>query len=150
MKAKNSTLSIRQLDKRMHSGNTEIPKEGWVRLIRKSLNISLAQLGKRLAISPQGVKKIEQNEAEGSITLNTLRNAGEALNLKLVYGFVPKAGSLEKMIENRARELAEKIVMRTSVTMKLEDQENSAERIREAITDMTADLKRELPRSLWD
>ena len=150
MKSKSNILVIRQLDNRMHSKNREVPKEGWLRLIRKSLNISLLQLGRRLSISPQGVKKIEQNEAEGSITLNTLRNAGEALNLKLVYGFIPKDGSLEKMIETRARELAKKIVMRTSVTMKLEGQENSDKRIREAITEMTEDLKRELPKSLWD
>lgn len=154
MKLKNSKLIIRQLDKRLRTlqplRDMERPQEGWVSIIRKTLNMSLRQLGERLSVSPQGMTKLEKNEAEGSITLNSLREAGDALNMKLVYGFVPKDGSLEKMIEKRAAELAHKIVMRTSTTMKLEGQENSNQRIREAIADMTEDLKREMPKSLWD
>ncbi len=126
--------------------NIGYPKEGWVALIRKTLKMSLLQLGGRLSITPQGMSKIEKNEAEGSITLNSLREAGAALNMKLVYGFVPQDDSLEKMIEKRAIELAHKIIMRTSTTMKLEDQENSAQRIREAIADMTEELKRGMPK----
>lgn len=70
--------------------------------------------------------------------------------MKLVYGFIPKDGSLEKMVEQQAAELAKKIVLRTSTTMKLEDQENSSQRIKEAIADMTDELKRAMPKSLWD
>lgn len=154
MKSKNRKLIIRQLDKKLQAlqplRDMERPKDGWIFLIRKTLNMSLRQLGDRLSVSPQGMTKVEKNEAEGRITLKSLREAGDALNLKLVYGFVPKDGSLEKMIEKRAAELAHKIVMRTSTTMKLEDQENSNQRIREAIDDMTEELKREMPKSLWD
>lgn len=154
MKLKNSKLVIRQLDKRMQTllplHELEVPKEGWIALIRKTLNMSLRQLGQRLSVTPQGMKKIECNEADGGITLNALREAGNALNMKLVYGFIPKEGSVEKMIENRAKDLARKIVMRTSTTMKLEDQENSNQRINEAIADMAEEFKREMPKSLWD
>ncbi len=154
MNVKNSKLVIRQLDKRIKPlhplQDVERPQEGWIALVRKTLNISLRQLGERLSVTPQGMKKIESNEADGGITLNALKNAGDALNMKLVYAFIPKDGSLEKMIERRAEELAQKIVMRTSATMKLEDQENSSQRISEAIADMAEELKRELPKSLWD
>lgn len=154
MKLKNSKLIIRQLDKRMQTlqplRDVEHPKEGWIALIRKTLNMSLRQLGQRLSVTPQGMKKIESNESNGGITLNALREAGDALNMRLVYGFIPKEESLEKMIEIRAKELAQKIVMRTSTTMKLEGQENSDQRIREAIADMTEELRREMPKSLWD
>lgn len=154
MKLKNSKLVIRQLDKRIQPFNAlkdiECPKEGWICLIRKTLKMSLRQLGCRLAITPQGMKKIEGSEAEGSISLNALREAGNALNMKLVYGFIPKDGSLEMMIERKAADLAKQIVMRTSVTMKLEGQENAEQRIAEAIADMTVELKREMPKSLWD
>ncbi|MBX3240484.1 MAG: mobile mystery protein A [Chitinophagaceae bacterium] len=154
MKLKNSKLIIRQLDKRMQTlqplRDVEHPKEGWIALIRKTLNMSLRQLGQRLSVTPQGMKKIESNESKGGITLNALREAGDALNMRLVYGFIPKEESLEKMIEIRAKELAQKIVMRTSTTMKLEGQENSDQRIREAIADMTEELRREMPKSLWD
>lgn len=154
MKSNNNKLIIKQLDKRMQSFHSlrdiEHPKDGWINLIRKTLNMSLRQLGERLSLTPQGVKKIEKNEAEGGITLNALREAGEGLGMRLVYGFIPKDGSLEKMIENQAAQMAHKIVMRTSTTMKLEDQQNSNQRIKEAIAEMTEELKREMPRSLWD
>jgi hypothetical protein len=72
------------------------------------------------------------------------------LDMKLVYGFVPTNGSLEKIIQEKARERAREIVMRTSTTMKLEDQENSQERIKQAIEDLADELQREIPKSLWD
>ncbi len=154
MKSINNILIIRQMDKKLKIlhplQDMEHPKTGWINLIRKTLNMSLQQLGRRLSMTPQGVQKIEKSEAEGSITLNSLREAADALGMRLVYGLIPKDGSLEKMIEKRAGEMAHQIVMRTSTTMKLEDQENSRERIKDAITEMTGELKREMPKTLWD
>lgn len=154
MKSTNKRLLVRQLDKKLQGlmplYKQSFVQKGWIALIRDTLNMSLRQLGNRLSISPQGVKDIEKREAEGSITLNTLREVGNALDMRLIYGFVPKGGSLEKMIENQAAILAKKIVMRTSSTMKLEDQENSDQRIKEAIAEMTEELKREMPKTLWD
>ena len=85
-----------------------------------------------------------------NITLKKLSEAGAALNLKLVYGFVPIDGSLQKLIDKRALEVAKEIVMRPSHTMKLEDQENSEERLRKAIKDRAEKIKNELPKYLWD
>ncbi|GAH10930.1 unnamed protein product, partial [marine sediment metagenome] len=79
-----------------------------------------------------------------------LAEVGDALNLRLVYGFVPKEGSLEKIIEKRAYEVAKEIVMRTSHTMKLEDQENTKERLQKAIQDRAEKIKQEMPKYLWD
>lgn len=150
----NNRLIIRQFDKRLQGLKplrlAEQPMEGWISLIRKSLNMSLRQLGERLSMTAQGVKKIETNEADGVITLKALREAGNALGMQLVYGFIPQEESLEKMVEKQAEKLARQIVMRTSTTMKLEDQENSRQRIEEAIVEMTEELKREMPRTLWD
>ena len=154
MKSTNNKLIIKQLDKKLQIlkplQTIELPKGGWISLVRNSLNMSLRQLGERTSKTAQGIRKIEKNEAEGTITLKSLRDVGEALDMKFVYGFVPKDGSLEKMIEKRAMELAHKIVMRTSTSMKLEDQENSAERLKEAVTEMADEFKREIPKRLWD
>ena len=57
---------------------------------------------------------------------------------------------MEKLIERKAHQLAIKIVMRTSGTMKLEDQENSPERIKKAIAERTSEIVDELPKMLWD
>ncbi|CAM3415772.1 mobile mystery protein A [Aquirufa ecclesiirivi] len=126
------------------------PPIGWVKAIRTSLGMSMLQLGNKLSKSKQGIADIEKREIEGGITIKALREVGEALDMKLVYGFVPIDGSLEALIEKKALKLATKIVMRTSNTMRLEDQENSNERIEKAIKERTHSLKQEMPKILWD
>lgn len=154
MKKSNNLLIIRQLDKKLQDlqslFKTPVPQNGWVNLIRQTLAMSMRQLGNRLHITPQAVKDIEKREKEGSITLNALKGVGEAFGLKLVYAFIPINESLETMIERKANERAQMIVKRTSTTMKLEDQENTQDRIEQAIAEMTEQIKRELPKNLWD
>lgn len=127
-----------------------IPPTGWIKAIRLALNITLEQLGKKMSVSKQGIGQLESREQEGTITLKTLRETAEALEMKLVYGFVPKDGSLDAFIERKAYELAYRIVMRTSNTMTLEDQENSDERIKMAIQQRAIQIKHEMPKMLWD
>lgn len=155
MKLKNSYLIIiRQLDDKIRLfgdlGNNPAPAEGWISTFRKALNMSLKQLGHRLSMSAQGVKDLEKREADGSITLKSIKEAGKALNMKFVYGFIPIGDTLEEMIDRRAHEIAVTIVNRTSVTMALEDQANTSERLKQAVEEMTQDIKREVPKSLWD
>jgi predicted DNA-binding mobile mystery protein A len=126
------------------------PPTGWIKAIRSALGMTLQQLGNRLGITKQAVQDIELREREGSITLKALRETAQALDMRLVYGFIPKDGTLEALIERRARELATQIVLRTSNTMKLENQENSKERIEQAIKERTAHIIQEMPRILWD
>lgn len=147
-------LQIEQLSRKLKGFNTvaEItpPSTGWIKVIRTSLGISLQQLGDKLSITKQSVQEIEEREKEGSLTLTTLRDTANALEMKLIYGFVPKDGTLEDLIERKAKELAIRIVSRTSNTMKLEDQENSKERIKKAIEERTEIIKNEMPKMLWD
>ncbi|MBV7533974.1 mobile mystery protein A [Chitinophaga sp. sic0106] len=154
MAINNKILAIKQLDKKAIEFQPLLksppPAQGWISLIRRSLNMTLRQLGDRLNITPQSTREIEIREATGTISINALSTAAEALNMQLVYGFIPKDGSLEMMIEKRARAIATKIVSRTATSMKLEDQENSKARLSEAIEEMTLDLKRELSSKLWD
>jgi len=110
----------------------------------------LRQLSAKASIMPQSLKDMENREVLGTITLNTLRDVANAMDMQLVYGFVSKHESLEQMIENRAKELATEIVMRTNNTMALEEQQNSKQRITQAITQKTAEIKFEMPKYLWD
>ncbi len=154
MKNLDKSLMIEQLDKKLSKfaeiENNLTPEIGWIKSIRLALNISLTQFAKMLKKSSPTVKELEEREANKNITLKKLIEIGDALNLRFVYGFVPKDGSLEKIIENRAYKIAEEIVMRTSHTMKLEDQENSEERLKKAIKDRAEKIKNELPKYLWD
>lgn len=123
---------------------------GWIKAIRTSLNITLEQLGSKLGISKQSVLQYEKSESLGSISIKNLSDIGEAMDLQFVYGFIPKDGSLEKLVERKAMEMAKKIVMRTHQNMKLESQENSDKHIEAAILELRNELKTELHKSLWD
>ena len=127
-----------------------IPNKGWVNTMRTALKMSLRQLGNRMNFSAQNIKQIEEREVNGTISVNSLREVANAMDMQLVYGFVSKHESLEQMIEKRAKELATEIVMRTNNTMTLEDQQNSKERIEKAIEQKTIEIKSEMPKYLWD
>jgi predicted DNA-binding mobile mystery protein A len=154
MKNNKQYLLLQQTDKKITPFKAMsiviVPSKGWVNAFRIALKMSLRQLGNRLSISPQSVKEIEEREANGTITLNRLREVANALDMQFVYGFVSKHDSLESMIEKRAKQLAIEIVMRTNNTMALEDQQNSKERIEQAIAQKTSEIKREMPKYLWD
>ena len=147
-------LQLEQIEEKLKGyspiKNITAPPTGWIRAIRLALGMTMQQLANKLSITRQSVQEIEKREAEGSITLKSLRETAKALDMDLVYGFVPKDGSLDALIERKAKELATKIVLRTSHTMKLEDQENSRQRIKKAMADRTAILKNEMPKILWD
>jgi len=147
-------LLIEQLDKKLKPfQKTEmvlVPSKGWINTIRTALNMTMAQLGARLNITRQGVKSIEESEAKGSISINSLKEVGMALDLKFIYGFIPKDGTIDNLINIKAEKLAEKIVLRTNQNMKLEDQGIGEVKIKETIKDLANEIKREMKRSLWD
>jgi predicted DNA-binding mobile mystery protein A len=152
--ATRNKLILEQLERKMEpfrsANGIPAPEKGWLHAIRTALNMTLEQLGNRLNTSKQAAKALEMREAEGAISLRTLQEAANAMDMKLVYGLVPKNGTLDQLVEQKARAFAEKIVQRTHHNMQLEDQGNSEERIAAAIDELTADIKRELRRSIWD
>ncbi len=151
---KYKSLQISQLNGKIKSldklRQVALPPIGWIKAIRMALGMSAQQLGNKLSITRQGVQDMERREREGAITLNALREAAQALDMQLVYGFVPNDGSLEALINKKAKELATQVVMRTSQNMRLEDQENSRQRIEQAIEERMEAIKREMPKALWD
>ncbi|MFM2338789.1 MAG: hypothetical protein RL115_1982 [Bacteroidota bacterium] len=148
------SLQIQQLNGKMLAfaslQKVAPPPTGWVKAIRNAIGMSMLQLGNRLSITKQSVQDIERREKDGSVTIKALREAARALDMQLVYGFVPNDGTLELLIERKAKELATQIVMRTNNTMKLEDQENTKQRIEKAIQERTTIIKTEMPKTLWD
>ena len=151
---KKQNLILEQIDKKLLQfkkiDDTVVPSSGWVYAIRQALGMSLRQLGERMGITSQSVKEIEQREKNETISLKVLRQFGSTFGLKLVYGFIPGKGTLEELIEERAYKLAKEIVGRTSMSMKLEDQENQPKQIQKAIKEKTIELKQTMPKHLWD
>ena len=150
----NNKLQFQQLNEKMDQltglQHVIVPPIGWIKAIRNGIGMSMEQLGKKLSITKQGVMDIEKREKEGAITIKSMQEIAKAMDTQFVYGFVPKTGSLEQMIEYRALEIASKIVERTSTTMKLEDQANSKERIEKAIKERATEIINKTPKILWD
>jgi predicted DNA-binding mobile mystery protein A len=148
------SLQLQQLNSKMLGfaslKQVAMPPTGWIKAIRTAIGMSMQQLGNKLNVSKQGIMDIEKREKDGSITIKSLREIARAMDMQLVYGFVPNDGSLDALIEKRANELATQIVMRTANTMKLEDQANSKKRIKTAIRERAAAIKNEMPKILWD
>ncbi len=115
----------RQLDKRLNllqgSDNLTRPPRGWIRAIREALGMTTAQLGKRLGVSQPRAVTIEKAEAKGSITLDSLERAAQALDCRLVYTLVPRK-PLEELVKERAKTLARQRLQTTGHSMKLEKQ----------------------------
>jgi predicted DNA-binding mobile mystery protein A len=148
------SLQLQQLNSKMLGfaalKQVAMPPTGWIKAIRTSVGMSMQQLGKKMNVSRQGVMDMEKREKDGSITVKSLREIARAMDMQLVYGFVPNDGSLDALIEKRATELATQIVMRTANTMKLEAQANSKKRIEAAIRERAIALQNEMPKILWD
>jgi predicted DNA-binding mobile mystery protein A len=151
---KKQKLIMEQLDAKILQlkkvENLVIPTSGWVYSIRQALGMSMRQLGSRMGITPQSVKEIEEREQNETISIKVLKQFGKSLDLKFIYGFIPQSGNLEDIIQKRAYELAMEIVNRTSISMKLEDQEINPPRIQKAIKEKANEIKIELPKYLWD
>src|SRR5918999_1694291 len=118
------TLQLQQLNAKMQQlaalQNIAIPPTGWIKAIRLALGMSGQQLANKLSITRQSVQEVEARERDGTVTIKSLREIAKALDMQLVYGFVPIDGSLEQLINRKAKELATQIVLRTSNNMKLE------------------------------
>jgi predicted DNA-binding mobile mystery protein A len=99
----------------------DAPPKGWLRAIRQALGMTGVQFAKRLRISPQSAEALEKSEAAGTVQLNTLRRAAEALDCRLVYALVPRS-SLEGAFNARARRIAMQDLGRVAHSMALEGQ----------------------------
>ncbi len=147
-------ILIEQLDRKLSlflgSETVIIPDNGWINTIRTTINMTLEQLGKKLNMTKQGAKRIEESEAAGTITIKSMKEVGNALEMQFVYGFVPKDGSIDSLLNRKARILAEKIILRTNHNMMLEDQEIEKENLNNAIDELSKEIKRELKRIIWD
>ena len=63
---------------------------GWIREKRHSLGLTLSKLAEACNVSIATIAQAERGEAQGRITLETLRRAADAMNCELVYEFKPK------------------------------------------------------------
>ena len=144
MRSEFKNLRLKQLDRALepYRAAREVPRpsKGWIRTIRQALGVSSGELARRLGTSRQHPLQLEKGEAEDRVTLKSLRAAANALDCDLVYALVPRAGSMQELIEKRARAEAKNRVLGVEHSMALENQ--AVGRIDEAVEAETRRLVR--------
>jgi len=125
------------------------PQRGWVKAIREALGMTTAQFGRRMGVSQPRASNVEKAEASGKITLDSLERAAEALGCRLVYALVPHK-SLDALVKERARRLAERHVAAVSHSMTLENQRTPDEDTREQSERLAESLLHAPGSKLWD
>ncbi|MEX1221480.1 MAG: mobile mystery protein A [Idiomarina sp.] len=131
-----------------HRSLPAVPAEGWVRTIRKSLDMSGAQLAGRLNLSRNRVSVLERREVEGDITINQLKELADKLNCDLTYALVPKK-NVNLILEERAEKLAKTRVATNSQNMFLEAQMISPEKQQLLVEELKNELLAAGGRLLW-
>lgn len=146
-------IALKQLDIQLLSlkkqGLYLVPKQGWVRTLRKALGMTINQLAKRLHVDPSRIVKIETSEVEKAVTLRTLQSVAEAFDCTLVYSFIPNS-SLEKNIQNQARKIATEQIKKTAHTMDLEAQSVEQGWLDTELKDLTYELLQKSWKHLWE
>ncbi|MGH9814664.1 MAG: mobile mystery protein A [Candidatus Acidiferrales bacterium] len=113
--------------------NVPRPRRGWLRTIRKAAGMTLREVAKNIAATPQLVALLEKSEAADKITLAKLRSLAAAMDCQLVYAILPNRGTIHDLLEHRARQKATEHVLAVEQTMALENQ-------------ATGDLKKKIER----
>ena len=126
-----------------------MPPEGWLRTARKALQMSGAQLARRLGVSRAQVSKTEKKELSGSVTIKTMQQMAEAMGYRFVYTIVPEK-TVQDIIKARASSKAGVIVGRTNKHMALEGQMLSNQQMQFEIGRLQKDMIDRQPSDFWD
>jgi len=127
-----------------------VPHRGWISEVRRIIGMRGDQLAARMHITQSTVSELERAEADGAITLNSLRRAAAAMNCRLTYAFIPEERSFEQLVRSRATKVARELTAQIGHTMALEDQATGAHTHTELLQEAIAQFIRDLPRELWD
>jgi predicted DNA-binding mobile mystery protein A len=126
----------------------QAPREGWVRGIRTSLGMSMRSFAQRIGFKePASVKEMERNERAGTVTLQTLRRAADALDADLVYAIIPRK-PLREMVADRAKEVARQRVSPLAKSMALEEQGLTKAQLERQVEELARELEQK-PEILW-
>ncbi len=138
------------IDRAAHQAQEiSMPPEGWLCTARKALQMSGAQLARRLGVSRAQVSKTEKKELSGSITVKTMQQMAEAMGCRFVYTIVPEK-TVDDIIKARARKKARAIVERTNGHMALEGQTLSNQQMLFELERLQKEMLNKLPADFWD
>lgn len=125
------------------------PTNGWIKTIRESLGMSVSQLAKRVGVGSSRIYKIENDEIDNKLTLNTLENIARALNCELFYVLVPEK-PLQTILEEQVKKKVAKESKSVIHSMFLEGQNLDTEDQKEFIKIQSEDLLHNKMNKIWE
>jgi predicted DNA-binding mobile mystery protein A len=81
-----------------------MPEDGWLRQLRRVTGVSVADVARKINVTPGELHRIERAEKKGTITLNGLRKAAGAIGCDVVYAIVPR----ERTVYSKAADMGER------------------------------------------
>src|SRR5262249_22145827 len=102
-------LRIQQMEEALRPFRlvVDVPRRGGVWAIQNALGMSNRQLAKRLGLKQQSIEDMQEDEAKGTIKLQTLRKLARALDCRVVYALVPNE-PIEQIRKRQALEVAKR------------------------------------------
>jgi predicted DNA-binding mobile mystery protein A len=153
MRAKDRAKARAQLGKRLNilvnPDALARPPRGWVKAIREALGMTADQLGRRMGVSRQRALGLEESEARGAVTLESLGRAAQALECRLVYTLVPRI-PLDELVHERATKRARQQLRTTGHSMALENQSVDPAYEEEQLIRLSQDLIEQSGSVLWE
>lgn len=126
-----------------------MPKEGWIRTVRKALGMSGVQLAKRLNLTKMRVSQAERGELSGGVSLKTMQSMAEAMGCKFVYAIIPQ-NKVEELISAQAMAKARQLVQSASTHMALEAQSLSKNQLALEVDRIAKEIMEKMPSDLWN
>ncbi|MDQ6968011.1 MAG: mobile mystery protein A [Mariprofundaceae bacterium] len=153
MAYKNKAIIRQQLDKKLQNfvnlKDSPPPMKGWIRAIRDALGMTGEQLARRIGVQKQRVAALEKAEVEGSVTINSMKKAAEAMDCVFVYALVP-SDSLEANVQRHAQKYAKKIYAPIQHSMQLEEQRLTADESGQGMKENADKLVRKTAKEIWN
>jgi predicted DNA-binding mobile mystery protein A len=147
-----AALARKNLDRRfaaMQSVEFTCPPKGWIRAIRDALGLSSTQFAARLGVKQPRITALEKAEVNGVASLQTIREAAEALGCKFVYAVIPET-SLDDLVRKQAVKRAEQELRRIHHTMSLESQSLDDRDLADERQRLIDEMLEGSMRRLWD
>ena len=118
-KRKQQTTDQFQLDVRMRlagivdgDGSAERlrpPKQGFIRWVREGRRETLQTVAERMDVKAQSLAQIEKSESDGTIRVETLRRAAQALDCTVIYALVPNEMLKPRLTPQKLLKAAEEL-----------------------------------------
>jgi len=153
MSRQNRALARKQLDQKLSKfaaiKQSQPPMRGWIRAIRDAIGMTGEQLARRIGVQKQRIVALEKGEVAGTVTINSMKRAAEAMDCIFVYALVPR-DSLEANVERQARKYAEKMHAAIQHSMVLEQQGLTIDERGQGIKANADQLVQNTAKDMWE